>query len=104
LFERLQTKEIETCWHALDSRCVSAVRISPALPMAQQIAEQRAVMVPTYDLAVGLDKRVRLTYKFSITSLGSTQKGGKTTMATKKTSKKLKKAKKLESTKPLLRR
>jgi hypothetical protein len=47
LVERLQTKEIEICRHALDSRCVSAVRISLALPMAQQIAEQRVVVVST---------------------------------------------------------
>jgi len=47
---------------------------------------------------------VRLAYKYSITSLGSIQNGGETTVATKKTSKKLKKAKKLESTKPLVRR
>jgi hypothetical protein len=68
LFERLQKKEIQICWHALDSRCVSAVRISLALPMAQQIAEQHAVVV-----SVGLDKGVRLAYKFSVTSLGSIQ-------------------------------
>ncbi|HEY4709105.1 MAG TPA: hypothetical protein VIH46_02945 [Candidatus Acidoferrales bacterium] len=72
--------------------------------MAQQIAVRRAVMVSTQDLAVGLDKGVRLAYKFSVTSQGSIQIGGETTMATKKASKKLKKAKKLEKTKPLMRR
>jgi len=38
LIERLQTKEIEICRQVLDSGYVSAVRISPALPMSQQIA------------------------------------------------------------------